>query len=100
MSALKIDDVIIPGLPEDVLKYVGAKSVSLPDDFFVSDLFVCVCMLNCGVCVCVCVRAQKVSRRLERSHIAERLTSLETGVGINWATAEALAIGTLLYQGQ
>jgi probable 2-oxoglutarate dehydrogenase E1 component DHKTD1 len=63
------------GLPEDVLKYVGAKSVSLPEDFF------------------------KVSGRLERTHITDRLTSLETGVGINWATAEALAIGTLLYQG-
>jgi hypothetical protein len=78
---------------------VGAKSVSLPEDFFVSDLFVCVCVcvLNCcGVCVCV----QKVSGRLERTHITDRLTSLETGVGINWATAEALAIGTLLYQGQ
>ena len=79
---------------------MGAKSVSLPDDFFVSDLFVCVRAELLCVCVCVCVRAQKVSRRLERSHIAERLTSLETGVGINWATAEALAIGTLLYQGQ
>ena len=46
------------GVPEDVLKYVGAKSVSLPGDLFVSGsvgvlylTLVCVCM-----CVFVCRR--------------------------------------------
>lgn len=63
------------GVPVDLLKFIGAKSVSCPED-------------QC-----------KVSKRLKKGHISERLRSMESGVGINWATAEALAFGTLLYQG-
>ncbi len=42
---------------------------------------------------------QIVNERLKKSHIAERIRKLESGVGIDWATAEALAFGSLLYQG-
>lgn len=33
------------------------------------------------------------------SHVNERLRRLETGRGVDWATAEALAFGSLLCQG-
>ena len=78
-----------------MLKYVGAKSVDFPEDIFVSSYLHILPMLYC-VRVCVCT---KVSGRLEKSHVTERLTAMKTGVGINWGTAEALAFGTLLHQG-
>lgn len=34
-----------------------------------------------------------------KSHIRSRLDKLASGEQLDWATAEALAIGTLLYQG-
>ena len=37
--------------------------------------------------------------RLRQSHVGDRLKKLEAGVGLDWAMAEALAIGSLLYQG-
>ncbi len=48
----------------------------------------------------MCVRMQKVNKRLRKSHIEERIRKLGTGTDIDWATAEALAIGTLLLQGE
>ena len=42
---------------------------------------------------------QVVNERLRKSHINERIMKLESGTNIDWATAEALALGTLLYQG-
>lgn len=42
---------------------------------------------------------QVVNDRLKKSHIADRMRRLESGRGIDWATAEALAMGTLLHQG-
>ena len=42
---------------------------------------------------------QNVNQRLNQSHIRERLRRLEEGRGVDWSTAEALAIGTLLHQG-
>ena len=56
------------------------------------------------MCVCVggdvsCLSRQRVNDRLEKSHVTERVRAMETGEGVNWATAEALAVGTLLYQG-
>ena len=41
-----------------------------------------------------------MNKRLDQSHIQERLRRLEEGRGIDWSTAEALAIGTLLLQGR
>ena len=45
------------------------------------------------------LRGQGVNERLRKSHIVERMRRLESGDSIDWATAEALAMGTLLYQG-
>lgn len=41
-----------------------------------------------------------VNERLRKSHIAERIRKLESGDNIDWASAEALAIGSLLHQGE
>ena len=43
---------------------------------------------------------QDVNNRLRKSHIEERIRKLEAGKAIDWATAEALAVGTLLLQGK
>ncbi|XP_023235170.1 probable 2-oxoglutarate dehydrogenase E1 component DHKTD1, mitochondrial isoform X2 [Centruroides sculpturatus] len=62
------------GVPLDVLKFVGAKSVNIPDNFIIHN-------------------------HLHKVLVAERLKRIEEGTKIDWATAEALAIGSLLYQG-
>lgn len=62
------------GLSKDFLKKIGKQSVDLPKGF-------------------------NVHSRLNR-HIKQRLESLEKEKGINWATAEALAWGSLLEEGQ
>ena len=61
------------GVDTDVLKYVGSKSVQFPPDF-------------------------NVHSHLKKHHIDGRLKKLETGTGIDWGSAEALAFGSLLYQ--
>ncbi|XP_013778792.1 probable 2-oxoglutarate dehydrogenase E1 component DHKTD1, mitochondrial [Limulus polyphemus] len=62
------------GVPVDLLKFVGAKSVQVPDDF-------------------------NLHPTLQKSFVLDRLQKVEEGTNLNWATAEALAIGSLLYQG-
>ena len=62
----------------------------------------CVC-INWICIVLVCILGtlhQVVNDRLRKSYIAARLKSMEQGTKIDWATAEALAIGTLLHQGR
>eukprot|EP00118_Oscarella_pearsei_P016291 m.154340 g.154340 ORF g.154340 m.154340 type:complete len:917 (+) comp38634_c1_seq23:40-2790(+) len=61
------------GYPIDALKYIGMKSVSYQD-------------LN-------------LHPRLPKSHVNPRLEQLQNGASIDWATAEALAVGSLLHQG-
>ena len=61
------------GVDTDVLKFVGSKSVQFPPDF-------------------------NVHSHLKKHHIDGRLKKLETGTGIDWGSAEALAFGSLLYQ--
>ena len=63
------------GLSADILKYIGVKSVNLPDEF-------------------------TLHPRLVKSHVESRLKEVESGDSLNWSTAEALAIGSLLMQGQ
>ncbi|KAJ1678135.1 hypothetical protein EV182_004700, partial [Spiromyces aspiralis] len=53
---------------------VGRQSVAVPDGF-------------------------KVHQRLEKLHIRPRLKNLESGTNIDWATAESLALATLLKEG-
>ena len=43
---------------------------------------------------------QNLNKRLNQSHVQERLRRLEEGREIDWSTAEALAIGTLLLQSE
>lgn len=62
------------GCPVDLLKFIGKQSVNVPSSVVVNE-------------------------RLRKSHISERIKRLEQGDSIDWATAEALAMGTLLYQG-
>lgn len=62
------------GVPEETLELVGTKSVTVPPKF-------------------------TVHPRLEKFHIQERLQSLKSKSNIDWATAEALAYGSLLLEG-
>ena len=62
------------GVPTQLLKQIGVTSVTLPDNF-------------------------TIHPRLMRSHVESRLREMESGEKLNWATAEALAIGSLLTQG-
>ena len=61
------------GVPMDILKSVGAKLTHVPDDF-------------------------NMHRTLKRVMVNKQ-KMLETGEGFDWATAESLAFGTLLVEG-
>lgn len=67
--------MLILGLPLETLLYIGAKSVEIPGDF-------------------------NVHTHLNKTHIEARLKKLKEGNTIDWATAEAIALGSLLFQGQ
>jgi 2-oxoglutarate dehydrogenase E1 component len=60
-------------VPLDTLRAVGAALTSLPEDFHPN---------------------RKIARQLE-----QKKEAIETGEGVDWATAEALAFGTLLAEG-
>ncbi len=62
------------GLPLKTLKDVGLALTKVPEDFNLNP---------------------KIARQLEA-----KKTAIETGEGIDWATAEALAFGTLLAEGK
>lgn len=57
------------------MMFIGAKSVETPDSF-------------------------DIHPHLKKTHVETRIKKLTSGTGIDWATAEALAIGSLLYQGE
>jgi probable 2-oxoglutarate dehydrogenase E1 component DHKTD1 len=40
----------------------------------------------------------EIHSHLKKHHVENRLKKLEAGAGIDWGTAEALAVGSLLYQ--
>ena len=58
-----------------MLRFVGTKSVDFPED------------LN-------------IHLHLKKSHCDARVSKLYEGKNIDWATAEALAFGSLLYEGK
>ncbi|VDM60626.1 unnamed protein product [Angiostrongylus costaricensis] len=62
------------GCDINVLKYVGAASVSTPEGF-------------------------NVHPHLKKMHCEARIQKVTAGEGIDWGTAEALAFGSLLLQG-
>ncbi|KAH9848789.1 dehydrogenase E1 and transketolase domain-containing protein 1 [Lenzites betulinus] len=61
------------GVAGDTLKRVGRASVSVPEGF-------------------------EIHPRLQR-HVKHRLQAVESGQGLDWATAEALAFGSLMLEG-
>lgn len=61
------------GVPKDLLIEAGIRSVSIPDDF-------------------------NIHFRLQNHHIDSRLTQIKGGK-VDWATAEAMAIGSLISDG-
>ncbi|KDQ09592.1 hypothetical protein BOTBODRAFT_116863 [Botryobasidium botryosum FD-172 SS1] len=61
------------GVDEATLKRVGKESVTVPVDF-------------------------EIHPRLQR-HVNHRQSSLQSGAGIDWGTAEALAFGSLMLEG-
>ncbi|ORX97262.1 2-oxoglutarate dehydrogenase, E1 component [Basidiobolus meristosporus CBS 931.73] len=62
------------GVDADTLKFIGEKSVQTPEGMVVHP-------------------------RLQKYHVQNRLQKLKDGKKIDWATAEALAIGSLLLEG-
>nr|KAJ3421659.1 hypothetical protein HK105_002764 [Polyrhizophydium stewartii] len=62
------------GVPVETLKKVGIASVERPSDF-------------------------TVHSRLARYHIENRVTRVSAGTGLDWATAEAMAFGSLMLEG-
>lgn len=47
----------------------------------------------------ICPFSQNIHPHLLKTHVNNRIKRLENGSRIDWATAEALAIGSLMYQG-
>uniref|UniRef100_A0A915D301 Transketolase-like pyrimidine-binding domain-containing protein n=1 Tax=Ditylenchus dipsaci TaxID=166011 RepID=A0A915D301_9BILA len=62
------------GVNEDLLRFIGAKSVELPAENF------------------------NVHPHIRKTHIDARLARLKKGTAIDWSTAESLAFGSLLLQ--
>ncbi|GJN90432.1 hypothetical protein Rhopal_003443-T1 [Rhodotorula paludigena] len=62
------------GVDEKVLQEIGRRSVEVPEDI-------------------------TIHPRLRKMHISKRLASLDKGDGLDFATAEALAFGSLLLDG-
>ena len=61
-------------MDESELKQIGRQSVSVPGSI-------------------------KVHNRIQKFHIDSRLSKVDAGKGLDWATAEALAFGSLLKDG-
>ncbi|ALC48035.1 CG1544 [Drosophila busckii] len=62
------------GLDYSLLHWIGQQSVTYPESF-------------------------NIHPHLFKTHVQARLKKLQTGTKIDWATAEALAVGSLMYQG-
>ncbi|RXG72744.1 putative 2-oxoglutarate dehydrogenase E1 component DHKTD1, mitochondrial [Armadillidium vulgare] len=62
------------GVDVMLLKFLGAKSVAVPDNFVLYP-------------------------HLQKTFVAARLARLSSGEGLDWATGEALAMASLLHQG-
>ncbi|CAG8435886.1 6888_t:CDS:10 [Diversispora eburnea] len=62
------------GIPQETLHKVGMASIETPKDFMIHP-------------------------RLQKFHIQTRLQKIKEGKNIDWATAEALALGSLLLEG-
>ncbi|KAK7071265.1 putative 2-oxoglutarate dehydrogenase E1 component DHKTD1, mitochondrial [Halocaridina rubra] len=73
-QAPKAVEVWDTGVDTSLLKFLGAKSVELPQDF-------------------------PIHPHLKKTHVDTRLKRLTEGTNLDWATAEALAVASLVHQG-
>ncbi|KAI4467524.1 2-oxoglutarate dehydrogenase [Holotrichia oblita] len=62
------------GLDVSLLKHIGIKSATYPQNF-------------------------NIHENILKHHVTNRLAKIKEGRNLDWSTAEALAIGSLLYQG-
>uniref|UniRef100_A0A8D0C110 2-oxoadipate dehydrogenase complex component E1 n=1 Tax=Salvator merianae TaxID=96440 RepID=A0A8D0C110_SALMN len=62
------------GIPASLLQFVGVKSVEVPEEM-------------------------QLHSHILKTHVQSRVQKMEEGVKLDWATAEALAFGSLLCQG-
>jgi len=69
-----VTDLPDTGVAKEVLKQVALDSVKLPADF-------------------------NAHPRLVRAHVEARTTAVNNGAGIDWATAESMAFGSLMKEG-
>jgi len=83
---------MVTGYPVDLMKFVAAKSVEIPEGKVINDWLVC----NS----CYFTLLKTIHPRLMKAHVQDRLDSITKGTSLNWATAEAMAFGTLLSQGK
>lgn len=86
------------GIDVTLLKYIGARSVSIPDDFVSIHSNEFLRTFNVNTCHANSV-LQNLHPHLRKTFVNGRLKKLEAGNKIDWATAEALAIGSLLHEG-
>lgn len=101
------DVVVDSGVKSEELKQVATASVTLPEGFVsYIPLYMCViarcpdsCFATLDTCVVMLLCSQTVHDRLKRGHIEPRLKLLAAGKDIDWATAEAMAFGSLMKQG-
>ncbi|KAJ8964681.1 hypothetical protein NQ314_004713, partial [Rhamnusium bicolor] len=63
------------GIDIDLMKFVGSKSVQYPENF-------------------------EIHPTLLKTHVKNRLSKVAEGANIDWSTAEALALGSLLFEGR
>lgn len=80
------------GIPEQTLKDVGKASVTISSEGFVRFLPNPLCRYSHMIVI------QEIHPRLKR-HINARLEKIEAGSGLDWATAEAMAFGSLMLEG-
>ena len=62
------------GVDVELLRYIGAKSVELPKNF-------------------------TIHPHLQKTHCDARITKIKSGENIDWSTAEAFALGSILVEG-
>lgn len=91
------------GLPVSLLQFVGAKSVEIPEHIHLHShlgkTHVQVQHLHCFYGF-TCYRGSNCNSDFNVSLAQARLQKLEEGTKLDWSTAEALAFGSLLSQGQ
>lgn len=93
------------GITWDLLSHVGKASVYHPANFVIARPFsfpshkrksVQLLRLNLSLLFSI---PQNVHPQVNKSFVNARLKRVVEGVAIDWATAEAMAIGSLMYQG-